>query len=185
MWFIAEVFLILRSLSGTVLNRRCYLKRYVDQQKNPDKFKAFEIKVSRGSVRRPPKETQYVLFRGNNTVRNKAGGAFNVIARRYPAEGPFKSADEMWSYTDGGVGLGIEKQQLDKYWNGKTHGYLHRVADSVVCPEEYFWWDDSCTNNAGFLPLKTLASRRGGASRWLAAAARLAGWRRGCASRWL
>ena len=82
-----------------------------------------------------------------------------MTARRYPAEGPFKSADEMWSYTDGGVGLGIKKQQLDKYCNGKTHGYLHRVADSVVCPEEYFWWDDSCTNNAGFLPLKTLARR--------------------------
>ncbi len=47
-----------------------------------------------------------------------------MTARRYPAEGPFKSADEMWPYTDGGVGLGIETQQLDKYWNGKLHGYL-------------------------------------------------------------
>jgi hypothetical protein len=63
----------------------------------------------------------------------------------------------MWNHdgTDSCNGLGITRRNLDRLWVGKSEGYLYSVTDALVCPDEFFSWDDSCGNNPGFLPSMT------------------------------
>ena len=144
------------SVSGIIVNRRCYLKRFVNLQKKWGKYKYYEIKLSSRQVKQTKikqhkrASTKYLLIRGNKAVRARDGGDITVIARREPSLGPFFSADEMWAFTNGSRGLGITKPHLTVLWSGTKHGWLHPLTDAVVCPEDFILWDDS-GNNTGFL----------------------------------
>ena len=71
-----------------------YLKRFIGWQKNPSKFKYFEIKTYY------QKTGPYLLIQGNEKVR-KGGCNFNVIARVGIPIGPFSSAKEIWKLKTG------------------------------------------------------------------------------------
>ena len=134
----------IEEMTGTIVNRRCYLKRFIGWQKNPSKFKYFEIKTYN------QKTGPYLLIRGNEKIR-KGGCNFNVIARVGIPIGPFSSAKEIWNWSKGGLGLGVSIQKLEKLLKNKPEAWLYPLEGSRICSEDEISWYDQVDNNTRFL----------------------------------
>ena len=134
----------IEEITGTIVNRASYLKRFVGLQKDPRKHKYFEIKTYY------QKTGPYLLIRGNEKVR-KGGCDFNVIAMVGSPIGPFSSAKEIWDWSKGGLGLGLGIRKLAKLLEKKSEARLYPLEGSRICPESEIYWNDQVDNNTRFL----------------------------------
>jgi hypothetical protein len=76
------------SMAGLIVNRRCWLRRFANLQRDASKRKLYEIKLSSKVIRRVRArqerhaKTKHELIRGNRSVQLQRWASYTVLAKR-------------------------------------------------------------------------------------------------------